>query len=148
MDGEHACQSFSKNMDTGIGGGSVYIFCQCDTGGIFTCRREGKARRILKLIGNYWLGVMLYVVLTVVVVDLGRILLRHCKWVNQGILRAERTFVVTGAICTVIIMAVSIWGVVHAGRIHTTKYEVTVDKDAGGGRKFTYRFGGGSASGL
>ena len=92
---------------------------------------EGKARRIMKLIGNYWLGVMLYVVLTVVVVDLGRILLRHCKWVNQGILRAERTFVVTGAICIVIIMAVSIWGVVHAGRIHTTKYEVTVDKDAG-----------------
>lgn len=92
---------------------------------------EGKARRIMKLIGNYWLGVMLYVVLTVVVVDLGRILLRHCKWVNQGILRAERTFVVTGAICIVIIMTVSIWGVVHAGRIHTTKYEVTVDKDAG-----------------
>lgn len=92
---------------------------------------EGKVRRIMKLIGNYWLGVMMYVVLTVVVVDLGRILLRHCKWVNQGILRAERTFVVTGAICIVIIMAVSIWGVVHAGRIHTTKYEVTVDKDAG-----------------
>lgn len=35
--------SFSKNMDTGIGGGSVYIFCQCDTGGIFTAGRESAA---------------------------------------------------------------------------------------------------------
>ena len=36
---------------------------------------EGRARRVMKLIGNYWLGVLLYVLLAVIAADLLRLLL-------------------------------------------------------------------------
>ena len=36
-----------------------------------------------------------------------------------------------GAVCAVIISTVSIYGVLSAGNIHTTKYNISVDKKAG-----------------
>ena len=36
-----------------------------------------------------------------------------------------------GAVCTVIISTISIHGVLSAGNIHTTKYNIAVDKKAG-----------------
>lgn len=38
---------------------------------------EGRARRVMKLIGNYWLGVLLYVLLAIVAADLLRLLLGY-----------------------------------------------------------------------
>ena len=38
---------------------------------------EGRARRVMKLIGNYWLGVLLYVLLAVIAADLLRLLLGY-----------------------------------------------------------------------
>ena len=38
---------------------------------------------------------------------------------------------VVGAVCAVIISTVSIYGVLSAGNIHTTKYNISVDKKAG-----------------
>lgn len=41
----------------------------------FSCPRQ--ARRVMKLIGNYWLGVLLYVLLAIVAADLLRLLLGY-----------------------------------------------------------------------
>ena len=38
---------------------------------------EGEFRRAMKLVGNYWLGVLLYVLLAVIAADLLRLLLGH-----------------------------------------------------------------------
>lgn len=39
---------------------------------------EGRARRVMKLIGNYWLGVLLYVLLAVIAADLLRLCWGTC----------------------------------------------------------------------
>lgn len=88
-------------------------------------------QRVLKRIGNYWLGTLLYILLVLLVVDLGRVILKRIRWVNQEKLRSRRTFVITGGICIAIIASLSIYGIFHARNIQTTKYEVTIQKDGG-----------------
>ena len=92
---------------------------------------EGRARRVMKLIGNYWLGVLLYVLLAVIAADLLRLLLGY-------VLPFKHIFVTTqmhriaGCVCALVILIASIWGVVNARIIHVTPYDVTVDKTVEG----------------
>ena len=86
---------------------------------------EGEFRRVMKLIGNYWLGVLLYVLLAVVIADLLRLLFCH-------VLPFKHIFVTTqmhrlaGCLCVLVILIASVWGVINARIIHVTPYEVTV----------------------
>ena len=92
---------------------------------------EGRVRRVMKLIGNYWLGVLLYVLLAVIAADLLRLLLGY-------VLPFKHIFVTTqmhriaGCVCALVILIASIWGVVNARIIHVTPYDVTVDKTVEG----------------
>ena len=92
---------------------------------------EGRLRRVMKLIGNYWLGVLLYVLLAVIAADLLRLLLGY-------VLPFKHIFVTTqmhriaGCVCALVILIASIWGVVNARIIHVTPYDVTVDKTVEG----------------
>jgi predicted phosphodiesterase len=85
----------------------------------------------MKLIGNYWLGVLLYVLLAVIAADLLRLLLGY-------VLPFKHIFVTTqmhriaGCVCALVILIASIWGVVNARIIHVTPYDVTVDKTVEG----------------
>lgn len=92
----------------------------------------GNLRRFMKLLSNYWLGTLLYIILTVIIADVIRMILRRSKKINQEKLRSRRTFVASGTACIIIIAALSIWGAVNAGVIRTTGYEVTVNKKAAG----------------
>ena len=92
---------------------------------------EGELKRICKLIGNYWLGVLLYMSLTILTTDLLRILLNINPRIRQNpILHTHTFFAIAGGICAVIIIALSTWGVINARIIHTTPYNVTVHKSA------------------
>lgn len=91
----------------------------------------GGAQRFMKGIGNYWLGVMLYVLLTVIIADILRIILKRCKGINQEKLRSTKTFVIAGAVTIGIIVILSVWGVANARIIRTTDYQVTVKKSGG-----------------
>ncbi len=88
----------------------------------------GEAQRFFMHVGNYWLGVLAYVVLTVLFADILRFILKRCRWINQEKLRAPGTFALAGGICILVIAAVSIWGVVNARIVRTTQYEITIDK--------------------
>lgn len=109
---------------------AVYVFFASALviGFLFPTGRFGRA---MKLIGNYWLGVMLYIILVVVIADIIRLILKHSKKVNQEKLRSKKTFVATGAFCIILISAVSLWGAANARIVRTTDYEVTVNKSAG-----------------
>ena len=85
--------------------------------------------RLMKLIGNYWLGVLLYVVLTVLIADAIRLVVKKTKKIPEEYIRSKRTFVIAGTVCIVIISALSIWGAINARIIHTTKYNVTINKE-------------------
>ena len=84
--------------------------------------------RVFKLIGNYWLGVFLYIVLTVLIADAIRLVIKKTKKIPKQYIKSKRTFVIAGAICIFIIGGISIYGAINARIIHTTKYEITVNK--------------------
>lgn len=93
---------------------------------------EGVLRHALRSIGNYWLGVLLYLSLTILIADLIRILLnRNKKFRENPHFHSRKCFVSVGTLCAVIIVSLSTWGLVNARIIRTTPYEVSVQKSAG-----------------
>lgn len=93
----------------------------------------GRLQRIMKLVGNYWLGVLLYLALVIIIGDTIRFILKHTKDFKGKDWFFSRTgFVTIGTVCFIIIASLSIWGTINARIIHTTNYEVTVDKKVEG----------------
>lgn len=91
----------------------------------------GPAKRIMKLLSNYWLGVLLYLVLAVMAAEIVRLVLCLVQRKSIRKIYSEKLFAAVGAVCAVAVMVFSIWGIVNAGIIRVTPYEVTVDKSAG-----------------
>lgn len=114
----------------------------------------GQARRILKLTGNEWLGVLLYLLMAVLLADTFRFL--HFlserrrrrersggagketpevgskdagKW--SGLWGSRRFHAITGGVCAAAVVVVSLWGTCNARVIHVTPYEITVNKEGG-----------------
>lgn len=108
----------------------VYLFFASAMGvGFFL--PSGGVKRFFVKIGNYWLGVLLYTILVVGAADVIHVLLKRSKKINQEKLRSFKVFMASGIICAVGIAVLSIWGMVNAGNIRTTKYEAVIDKKAG-----------------
>lgn len=57
--------------------------------------------------------------------------LKEKQRVDQQKLRSRRTFVINGAVCMALILGIGIYGIVNARIVHTTPYEITIDKDGG-----------------
>lgn len=133
-----ACHGALKKRPVQVGFCLVYLFFATSplTGFLLPA---GKAQRFFKSAGNYWLGVLLYAILVVAAADLIRFL---CKAAEK---RREKHFsdrsdkrkvrlpgiALGGTLAALLITAVSLGGVVNARKIHTTDYEVAVEKDAG-----------------
>ena len=92
-------------------------------------------RRFMKLLSNYWLGVLMYTIMTVGIADVLRLLLKYplknLNFPGRTLLFGNVGTAVVGIICVVIITTVSIYGVINAGNIQTTKYDISIDKKAG-----------------
>lgn len=84
--------------------------------------------RTIKIIGNYWLGVVQYILFVVLMADLIRIILLKTNIVSNTILSSNKTFVIAGIICILLVTFFSIYGVVHAKKIVYTTYDVKVNK--------------------
>lgn len=87
----------------------------------------GTAQRILKGLGYYWMGIMLYTALIVIAADLIRLIVRKVRKKTFHRLRPA----LAGTICFFLIAAISIYGMFNARFIRITPYEVTIDKKAG-----------------
>ncbi len=90
---------------------------------------NGGARRVMKLVGNYWLGVLLYLALAVLLADLGRFIL--VKLLRRKRLRRVRIHRLVGGVCAAVILAATLGGVLNARVIRTTPYDITIEKSAG-----------------
>lgn len=86
----------------------------------------GPTRRAMKLVSNYWLGILLYLLLIVLAVDL--ICFLHFLITKQ---RIKCQTAVAGGICAVTVLVLSAWGISSARIIHVTPYDITVNKDGG-----------------
>lgn len=87
----------------------------------------GTAQRILKGLGYYWMGIMLYTALIVIAADLIRLIVRKVRKKTFHRLRPA----LAGTICFFLIAAISIYGMFNARFIRITPYDVTIDKKAG-----------------
>lgn len=95
--------------------------------------KTGPLHRFFKVLGNYWLGTFLYILLTIILVDLGRIIILHIpKLKDKDLIHCNKTFVAVGSVTAVMIAAVSVFGIIHAKHIYTTSYQVQVDKSVEG----------------
>lgn len=86
----------------------------------------GPARRIMKLISNYWLGILLYLILAVLMADAICFLL---FLITKRRLKCRAA--AAGGICAVVVLGLSAWGAYNARIIQVTPYEITVNKDGG-----------------
>ena len=86
----------------------------------------GPARRIMKLISNYWLGILLYLILAVLMADAICFLL---FLITKRRLKCRTA--AAGGICAMVVLVLSAWGVYNARIIQVTPYEITVNKDGG-----------------
>jgi len=86
----------------------------------------GPGRRMMKLISNYWLGMLLYLLLSVLTMDMTALL--HFLITRR---RVQRRGVMIGGICAFAVLGICVWGIRNARTIHVTPYEITVNKDGG-----------------
>lgn len=126
----NSCHRWFQNKLTKIIIISMYIFVSSTVITSFLLP-VSSVQRVLKQISNYWLGTLVYIFLVVLFADLGRIILKKTKWISNEKLSSRRTFVVTGGVCIVFIIAISIYGILNARYIRTTPYEVKIEKDGG-----------------
>lgn len=86
----------------------------------------GPARRIMKLVSNYWLGILLYLILAVLMADAICFLL---FLITKRRLKCRTA--AAGGICAMVVLVLSAWGAYNARIIQVTPYEITVNKDGG-----------------
>ena len=85
-------------------------------------------KRPLSQIGSYWLGVSLYLILFVALIDL-------IRWIYSKIKKDKYDDFKARIICTILIIVcttgVSIYGIINAKIVRTTEYTIEIDKDGG-----------------
>lgn len=108
----------------------IYIFFATTLLSGFLIKKPLILHRILKNIGNYFLGTFLYIILVILIVDLLRLFFKYV--IKASWLKSSKTFVITGGICTILILSLSIYGVLNAKNVRSTHYEVNVDKEVEG----------------
>ena len=89
----------------------------------------------MKLISNYWLGVLMYLALTILIADLIRLILIYFVKADQEKFRTPKVFRIVGSICMILILLISFYGVCNARNIRTTSYHVTIHKKVGNHKK-------------
>lgn len=120
------CHRLFQTMAFRITFVGVYIILSTALLTAFLIKKPAALHRVLKHIGNYFLGTFLYILMVIAVVDLGRLILKyifHAPFIGQ-----RSTFVITGLICTILIISLSVYGILHVSHVKATPYEVTVAK--------------------
>lgn len=82
--------------------------------------------RLVRMTGNYWLGIMLYMLLSIAVLHLLGFVIKKIPQTKKYVNR--KSFVIYGAVCAVLIIVTGAYGVINAHNIKTNRYEITVEK--------------------
>lgn len=104
----------------------VYIFLSTSLLTCFLIRKPPALHRFLKNTANYFQGTFLYILIVIVTTDLCRLILKHT--LHPAWMYSRKTFVVTGAVCTLLIIGVSLYGIFNQWNIKTKTYDVKIDK--------------------
>lgn len=93
---------------------------------------EGGLRRLLNIVGTYWYGVIIYIILSFAIFDLIRLIIRKIRKLSKHERTSSRVNSITArSLFVALIVIIGIYGAINARTIHTTEYEVDVDKSGG-----------------
>ena len=123
----HICNKFFKKKYFKYILLSTYFFFAL-SGVIGFILKPCKLKRIFMCIGNYWLGVLLYLFLTIIVFEILRIIFKKNGKLRNSKLYTSKGYFINGILCTVIIASICILGVINARIIHTTNYDIKINK--------------------
>ena len=96
---------------------------------------QGPVHRFLKLLGNYWLGTLAYILLTVLVLDAVRLIWKRTRWGAKGLRHPRRAFVAAGGFVILFVAGISAWGILHAQNVVLREETVTVHKACAAARQ-------------
>ena len=120
------CNSILRALTFRIIFAVIYVLLSTSLLTGFLIQKPKSLHRILKITGNYFLGIFLYTLVIILAADLGRILLKyvfHVSWIHS-----RMAFTIAGAICTVLIIFFSARGIFHAKYIKVSSYDVQINK--------------------
>ena len=120
------CSSILRTMTFRIVFAVLYILLSTSLLTGFFIKKPKALHRMLKITGNYFLGIFLYTLVIILAADLGRILLKyvfHVSWIHS-----RMAFTIAGAICAVLIIFFSVRGIFHAKYIKVSSYDVQINK--------------------
>ena len=121
-----SCHYLFQTMTFRIIFAIIYIFASTSLLSGFLIKKPRFIHRLLKITGNYFLGIFMYTLMVVLMADGIRLILKyilHVAWIQQ-----KYVFTITGAICAAFLVFLSLYGIFHAKKITVTPYQVTVNK--------------------
>lgn len=120
------CHSILRTLGFQLIFAVIYVLLSTSLLTGFLIKNPKSLHRMLKITGNYFLGIFLYTLVIILLADFGRILLKyvfHASWIHS-----RTAFTVAGAICALLILLLSACGIFHAKYIKTTSYDVIINK--------------------
>lgn len=87
-------------------------------------------QKMVARIGNYWLGAFLYILLTVLILDLIRIIAKRSSWLRKRLFRTKKPFLLSSLFCICFAVLISLYGGYHARDIRTTRYNIEIEADS------------------
>ena len=104
----------------------LYLFCASSLLTGFLIRRPRALHRLLKNTGDYFLGALPYILLTIFPVNFAGYILKNVYPLSASELHI--LFVLAGFICLSLILFISLYGAVHVRTIRVSPYEVHITK--------------------
>ena len=89
---------------------------------------HGKGKQVSRIISNYWLGTLMYMLIFLLLFDLGRILLRLSRKRSLFDPIDIDSYRISGGIIFFGVILLSVYGIVHAGKIKKKHYDVKIYK--------------------
>lgn len=89
---------------------------------------HGKWKQVSRIISNYWLGTLMYMLIFLLLFDLGRILLRLFRKRSLFDPIDIDSYRISGGIIFFGVILLSVYGIVHAGKIRKKHYDVNICK--------------------
>lgn len=90
---------------------------------------SSRIRHTLQFMGNYWLGFMIYALMVTISALIAWFILEKTLFKKDPKISVSKFHIAFGFFAISLVLGVSIYGVINARIIHTTKYNVTIDKE-------------------
>lgn len=110
---------------------SVILFFLAATPALAAFLPDIWIRKLIRPLSTYWLGCLLYLFLTAIMIDVVLLIIKKLKVIKPQVFATRRFYASKGVLIFAITAAVSTYGFIHATNIKTTNYDIEVAKSAG-----------------